>query len=49
MYMRRHKKNLTSFILFFIFFPWSVNWGQCQEIQIKEKIISTFNEKIPPD
>ena len=46
----QNKMNLTFlFILFFFFFPWRMDWGQCQDIKSKEKIISTFTNKAPKE
>lgn len=43
------KANLIFIILFFVFFPWGMDWIQCQETQTKEKIISTFTGKVPKE
>ena len=44
-----NKTLLTFLILLFLFFPKSIDWGQCQEIQTKERIISAFSGKIPKE
>jgi peptidoglycan/xylan/chitin deacetylase (PgdA/CDA1 family) len=44
-----NKTHLTFLILLFLFFPKNIDWGQCQEIQPKEKIISVFSGKIPKE
>jgi peptidoglycan/xylan/chitin deacetylase (PgdA/CDA1 family) len=43
----RYKTILTFFILFSIFLLWTFDSGQCQEKQIKEWIISTFQGRTP--
>jgi peptidoglycan/xylan/chitin deacetylase (PgdA/CDA1 family) len=44
-----NKTHLTFLILLFLFFPRSIDWGQCQEAQTKEKIVSAFSGKIPKE
>ena len=44
-----NKTHLTFLMLLFLFFPRSIDWGQCQETQTKEKIVSAFNGKIPKE
>lgn len=44
-----NKTRLTFLILLFLLFPRSIDWGQCQEAQIKEKIISAFSRKVPKE
>ena len=45
----RIKTILTLFILFSIISPWSIDSGQSQEIQTKERIISTFTGRVPKE
>jgi len=44
-----NKTRLTFLILLFLFFPKSIDLGQCQEAQTKEKIVSAFSGKIPKE
>ena len=44
-----NKTHLTFLILLFLFSPRSIDWGQCQEAQTKEKIVSAFSGKIPKE
>ncbi len=41
------KMNLTSLIFLLILFPFISNQGECQEQLSREKIISSFTDKIP--
>src|SRR4030067_3811448 len=47
--MIRYKTILAFFILFSIFPLWSIKSGQSQEIQTKERIISTFTGRAPQE
>jgi peptidoglycan/xylan/chitin deacetylase (PgdA/CDA1 family) len=43
----KHKTKLTTLLLFFVLFPGNIDWGQCQELWIKKKIVSEFSGKVP--
>ena len=45
--MNRYKMILKIFVLFLVFFTWSIDSGWPQEIQTKEWIISTFTGRAP--
>jgi peptidoglycan/xylan/chitin deacetylase (PgdA/CDA1 family) len=44
-----NKTHLIFLILLFLFFSRSTDGGQCQEVQIKERIISAFSGKVPKE
>jgi len=44
-----NKTYLTFLILLLLLLPRSIEWGQCQETQTKEKIVSAFSGKIPKE
>jgi len=44
-----NKTGLTFLILPLLLFPNNIDWGQCQEVQSKEKIVSAFGRKVPKE
>jgi peptidoglycan/xylan/chitin deacetylase (PgdA/CDA1 family) len=44
-----HKTKLTILLLLFVLFSGNMDWGQCQELSIKKKIVSEFSGKVPQE